>query len=122
MYKIQKSVKNKPILLGGIVFILLSLIGNIMSILFMDMAHIYDVIHIFPTILIYEPIIHMVGGIVISEFIFIPLALIIDFIIGMILGVVLNKFTKTEKSYLIGLIIIFLVYWIVVTYQWLPII
>jgi len=122
MERIQKIVKNKPILAAGVIFALLSLVGNIISILFIDMAHIYDIIHVFPTILIYEPIVDMIGGIVTSEFIFIPLALIIDLIIGMILGFVLNKFVKTEKSYLIGLIIMFLVYWIVVTYQWLPII
>lgn len=118
----KNFIKSKPILAGGVIFAILSLIGNILSILLIDMAHIYDIIHVFPTIIIYEPIIEAIGGLVPSEYIFIPLAVVIDFIIGIILGFILKKVIKVEKNYLIGLIISFLVYWIIVTYQWLPII
>ena len=121
MDTIKRFLKRNPLLGGGITFALLSLIGNIISILIKDMAHIRDIVHVLPTVIIYEPIIKMTTGYVPSEFVFIPLVVIIDFVIGMLVGYILNKFTKTENSYLIGLIIIFLIYWVGITYQWLPI-
>lgn len=121
MEKIKRFLKRNPVLGCGIAFAILSLIGNIISILIMDMAHIYDIVHVFPTVFIYGPIIKMTTGYVPSEFIFIPLIVIIDFVIGMLGGYILKKFIKTENGYLIGLIIMFLIYWFGITYQWLPI-
>lgn len=121
MSNIKNFVENKKVLASGIIIGLLSLIGNVLSIMIIKQPHIYDIIHAVPTILVYNPIINMMGGNVPSEFIFIPLAVIIDFIIGMIIGFILKKITKSENGYLIGIIISFLVYWILITYQWLPI-
>ncbi|MEG0857773.1 MAG: hypothetical protein RSG52_14995 [Terrisporobacter sp.] len=121
MNKIKSFIENKKILSTGIIFGLLSLIGNILCVILINQAHIYDIIHAFPTAIIYEPIINSMGGYVASHFIFVPLAVIMDFVIGLIVGFILKKSTKSEQSYLLGVILSFLVYWILVTYQWLPI-
>lgn len=122
MSKLRIFIQNKKVLSCGFIFAILSFIGNVLSILIINNAHIYDIVHAIPTVIIYEPIVNRMGGYVSSEFLFVPLAVFIDFIIGIVLGIILKKTTKTEKSYLIALIISFLVYWIVITYQWLPII
>ncbi|MEF9990898.1 MAG: hypothetical protein RRZ84_00610 [Romboutsia sp.] len=122
MNKINKFIKNKPILASGMMFAILSLIGNIVFIIITGTSHIYDIVHAIPTIFIYEAIIEKMGGIVTTEFIFVPLAVIMDFVIGIVFGAVLNKFNKNKNNYLFGVIIVFLIYWIIVTYQWLPII
>ncbi|MGG7165557.1 hypothetical protein [Clostridium ihumii] len=122
MSKLRTFIQNRKVLSCGFIFAILSFVGNALSILIMNNAHIYDIIHAIPTVIIYEPIVNKMGGYVSSEFLFVPLAVFIDFIIGIVLGFILKKTTKTEKSYLVSATILFLVYWIVITYQWLPII
>lgn len=122
MKNIFKFIKSKPVLSGGIIFSLCSIIGNILSIQVMGMAHVYDIIHAFPIVILYDYIIEIVGNVYNSEYIIVPIAVIIDFLIGIIVGFILTKLKKTEKSYLIYLGVIFLIYWIIVTFQWLPII
>lgn len=121
MNNIKNFIKNNKICASGIIIGILSLIGNILSVMLLNQPHIYDIVHAIPTILVYNPIINAIGGRVPSELIFIPLAVIIDFIIGLIIGAIFKKFSKTESGYLWGIIISFLVYWIIITYQWLPI-
>lgn len=122
MNKIIQFIENKKVLSSGIIFGLLSIIVNILSVMLIGQAHIYDIIHAFPTVIVYDPIINALGGYVASELIFIPLAVLIDFIIGIIIGLILKKFTKTRESYMVGILILFIVYWVLITYQWLPII
>lgn len=114
------NFRKHPVIFIGFAFALLSLIFNIVWILLFHMAHVYDIVHVFPVILIYEPIINAIGGYVTTEFIFLPLAILIDFIIGLLVGLFAKRFVKT--NFIIILIISFAVYWIVITYQWLPII
>lgn len=121
MNKIKDFIENKKVLASGIIFLVLSIIANLLSVMIIGQAHIYDIIHAFPTVIIYDPIITSLGGYVASELIFIPLAVIIDFIIGIIVGVILKKFTKTKGSYTIAILVSFVVYWVLITYQWLPI-
>lgn len=80
------------------------------------MTHIYDIVHVFPTIFIYEPVMSRLGSIVSSEFIFVPIVMIIDFNIGEIIGFKLSEFTKCEKSYITDLIFIFLIYLLGITF------
>ena len=109
-------------LFGGLLFLLLSFLFNIIEILIFKSAHINDIIHIFPTILVYEPIINILGGFKLNQIYYIPLACIIDFLIGLFLSFILSKFKYTKNNLLISLIITFLIYWFFVTFQWLPII
>lgn len=109
-------------LFGGLLFLLLSFLFNIIEILIFKSAHINDIIHIFPTILVYEPIINILGGFKLNQIYYIPLACIIDFLIGLCLSFILSKFKYIKKHFFISLIIIFFIYWFFITFQWLPII
>lgn len=120
--KINSFIKKNTVLFGGIFFILLSFILNMIEILIFKSVHINDIIHIFPTILIYETIINAFGGLKLNQIYYIPLACIIDFLIGLCLSFILSKFKYIKNHFLISLIIIFLIYWFFVTFQWLPII
>lgn len=121
MNNIKRFIENKKVLATGIIFLLLSTITNIISVMLINQAHIYDIIHAIPTVIVYDPIINALGGYVATELIFVPLAVIIDFVIGIIIGLVLRKITKTQESYLLSVLISFVVYFVLVTYQWLPI-
>ena len=120
--KINNFILKKPVLFGGLLILLLSFLFNIIEILILKSAHINDIIHIFPTILVYEPIINILGGFKLNQIYYIPLACIIDFLIGLFLSFILSKFKYTKNHLLISLIITFLIYWFFVTFQWLPII
>lgn len=120
--KVNNFIVKRPMLFGGVFFLLLSFIFNIIEILIFKSVHIYDIVHIFPTILIYEPIINALGGFKLNQIYYIPLTCIIDFLIGTILGLILSKFKYTQNHFLISLIIIFLFYWFLITFQWLPLI
>jgi len=109
-------------LFGSLLFLLLSFIFNLIEVLIFKSAHINDIIHVFPIILIYEPIITALGGFKLNQICYIPLAVMIDFLIGIVLTFILIKFKYTKKNFLISLIIIFLFYWFIVTFQWIPII
>lgn len=121
MDKIKQFIKNRKVLSAGIIFALASLIGNILSVLIIGMAHIYDIIHVLPVVIIYELLTMIMEEFVVFDLILVLLAVIIDFIMGIVIGFILKKTIKKENSYLIGLIISFLVYWIIITFQWLPI-
>ena len=114
--KINNFILKKPVLFGGLLFLLLSFLFNIIEILIFKSAHINDIIHIFRTI------INILGGFKLNQIYYIPLACIIDFLIGLALSFVLSKFKYTKNHFLISLIIIFFIYWFFVTFQWLPII
>lgn len=120
--KINSFIKKNTVLFGGIFFILLSFILNMIEILIFKSVHINDIIHIFPTILIYETIINAFGGLKLNQIYYIPLACIIDFLIGLCLSFILSKFKYIKKHFFISLIIIFFIYWFFITFQWLPII
>lgn len=92
------------------------------EILIFKSAHIHDIIHIFPTILVYEPIINALEGLKLNQIYYIPLACIIDFLIGLVLGFILSEFKYIKNHFLISLIITFLIYWFFLTFQWIPII
>lgn len=116
-----KNMKDKhPILMGGLLFIVLSFIANALWILCLDMAHIYDIIHAMPVAVIYDPIIKMMGGLVTTEWIYVPLAIWIDGVVGMLIAGVLRKCVKDDEVFSWSLIGAFAVYWILVCYQWLP--
>ena len=120
--KINNFILKKPVLFGGLFFLLLSFIFNMIEILIFKSAHINDIIHIFPTILVYEPIINALEGLKLNQIYYIPLACIIDFLIGLALSFILSKFKYIKKHFLISLIITFLIYWFFLTFQWIPII
>lgn len=120
--KINNFILKSPVLFGGVLFLLLSFIFNMVEILIFKSAHINDIIHICPTILVYEPIINALGGFKLNQIYYIPLACIIDFFIGLALSFILGKFKYTKNYFFISLIIIFLIYWFFITFQWLPII
>lgn len=120
--KINSFIKKNTVLFGGIFFILLSFILNMIEILIFKSVHINDIIHIFPTILIYETIINAFGGLKLNQIYYIPLACIIDFLIGLCLSFILSKFKYIKNHFLISLIITFLIYWFFLTFQWIPII
>ena len=116
-------IKNHNNWFAFIFFLGMSFLFNCFSIVFLSIAHVYDIIHFFPTIFSFEYIISpLLNNLVITEFIFVPLAIFIDGLIGLILNKALRKIFKKEKSYIISLIISFLFYWFIVTFQWLPII
>lgn len=120
--KLNNIMLNSPTLFGGLFFLLFSFIFNLIDVLIFKSAHIYDIVHVFPTILIYEPIINALGGFKLNQIYYVVLAVIIDFLIGIILSFILTRFRLTKKYFLISLIITFLFYWFIVTIQWLPII
>lgn len=122
MSVIDKYMKKHPIWLAVLVFVGLSLLSHSLWILCFDMPHIYDIVHAIPTVLIYEPIIQRMGGRVPSDFIFLPLALVLDGLFGALCGRLLSKKYVEKLTYLFMLVIAFSIYWIIMTYQWLPII
>ena len=121
MKNIKEITKNHPVITSGIIFGVLSLITNIIWITAFGMAHIYDIIHVAPTVLVYPPIIKTIGGLAGSEYLFLPLAIIIDVIIGLLIGLIVKHCAKTSLARMVSIFIAFAIYFIVITYQWLPI-
>lgn len=121
MKKIKEFIQIHPVIASGISFGILSFMTNIIWIRAFNMAHIYDVIHVFPIIFAYEPIIDALGGGIQSQYIFMPMAIIIDILIGALVGLVIRRYAKTNLVWIISMILSFLIYFIVITYQWLPI-
>ena len=120
--KINNFLLKKTVLFGGLLFLLLSFIFNMIEILIFKSAHINDIIHIFPTILVYEPIINALEDLKLNQIYYIPLACIIDLLLGLVLSFILSKFKYIKNHFLISLIITFLIYWFFLTFQWIPII
>ena len=120
--KINNFLLKKTVLFGGLLFLLLSFIFNMIEILIFKSAHINDIIHIFPTILVYEPIINALEDLKLNQIYYIPLACIIDFLLGLVLSFILSKFKYIKNHFLISLIITFLIYWFFLTFQCIPII
>lgn len=116
------KIRKRLLLCSGLLFLSLSLLLNIIEILFIKSAHIYDIIHVFPTIFIYEPIINIFNLGKLNQIYFVILAVIIDFFIGILIGFIFTKFKYTKDNLLISLMIAFFIYWFVVTFQWIPII
>lgn len=121
MEKIKNYARRHPVLFGILFFGSLSLVLNTIWILLFKMAHVYDIVHLFPTILIMDPILEAAGGYIPTQFVLLPIAVVIDIIIGALSGFVIGKIAKKEKTYMVSLTVVFAVYWIIVTYQWLPI-
>lgn len=122
MSKVKQFMEKHPIWSFGIVFGVLSVIFNLIWFWFSGMTHVHDIIHVIPVILIYEPIIEMMGGGIPSPLIFLPLAVIIDAMIGLLIGAVSYKINKSSQQQVWVIGISFAVYWIIITLQWLPII
>ncbi len=85
------------------------------------MAHVYDVIHVFPIIFFMEPIIEKIGYMA-TPFMLLPIAVVFDFISGLLFGWIAKKLTKTPLAYVVALLLLFSFYWVVITYQWILII
>ena len=117
-----EKIRKRPLLFSGLIFLLLSFLFNIFEILFIKSAHINDIIHVFPTIFIYEPIINIFNLGKLNQIYFVPLAVIIDFFIGIVIGFIFTKVKYTKNNLLISLIIAFFIYWFIITFQWIPII
>lgn len=122
MNKIKGFTKKHPIWSFGVIFGVLSLICNLIWFGFAGSTHAYDIIHAIPVIFIYTPIIELMGGGMQSSIIYLPLLVIMDALIGMIVGAISYKINKSgqQQGLIVGLS--FAVYWILVTFQWLPII
>lgn len=121
--KIINKFRKHPVLSVGILFVIFSLIINTAMILIAGRAYSNDIVHAVPTILFYEYVLDgILGGLLTTEFYLLPVILVIDFIIGIIVGFILNKAIKKESKYFIALAIIFVLYWFVICFQWLPII
>lgn len=119
--KINSLLTKKPILFGGTLFLLLSLIFNTVEILLFKSVHIHDVIHVFPTVLIYEPILNALAGLVRNQIYYLPIACMVDFVIGLLLSLVFNYFNYTKNHFFQSQMIAFIIYWVIVTFQWIPI-
>ncbi|MGM9986112.1 MAG: hypothetical protein ACI35O_02685 [Bacillaceae bacterium] len=118
----KEAIEKNPIIFSGLLFAILSLLLNALSILSIGMAHIYDIIHAFPTIFIYNPIIEAMNGYVPTEFIYVPLAVLLDGLIGLLVGWIGTKIVKKKtQQYVIFIVLFFCIYWFGITYQWLPI-
>ncbi|MGL4798211.1 MAG: hypothetical protein ACRCWY_02255 [Cellulosilyticaceae bacterium] len=116
-----KNMKDKhPILMGGLIFIVLSFVANALWILCLDMAHIYDIIHAMPVAIIYDPIIKAMGGLVTTEWIYVPLAVVMDGVMGLLITACMQRFIKDREVLVWSIVGAFCVYWILVCYQWLP--
>lgn len=122
MERIKNYAKKHPVWMGGILFAAVALLMNIFWILVVGTAHMNDIVHAIPVILVYSPIIDLLGGLVPTDFIFVPFIMLMDGVVGMIVGAILGKFTKTENTYWVVLALVAAVYFIVITFQWLPII
>lgn len=120
MDKLKGYAKAHPVLFGGFLFGILSLVLNIFWIMFFQMAHVHDIVHIFPALLIVDALLPLMGGVVSSQFVFVPIALVMDCLIGLLVGWIGGKVWRNEGAYFLGMGLSFGVYWIVVTYQWLP--
>ena len=118
---VKAFMENRPVLFGGIAFGIASLMLNCLYIIFFNMAHVYDVLHVFPIIFLMEPIINKVGYLA-TPFMFLPIAVVIDFICGLLIGWIAKKLTKTSLAYVVALLLLFGFYWVVITYQWILII
>ena len=114
-------VRNRPILFGGIAFGAVSLLLNCLYIIFFNMAHVYDVIHVLPIIFLVEPIIDKVGYLA-TPFMLLPIAVVLDFVCGLLFGWIAKKLTKTPLAYVVALLLLFGFYWVVITYQWILIV
>lgn len=114
-------MENRPILFGGIAFGIASLVLNCLYIIFLNMAHVYDVIHVLPVVFLMEPIINSIGYLS-TPFLLLPVAVVFDFICGLLFGWIAWKLTKTPVAYAVGLLLLFGFYWVVITYQWILII
>lgn len=120
MEKLKNYAAVHPVLFGGLLFGALSLMLNVFWIVVFQMAHVNDIVHVFPAILIVSAFLPMMGGFVSSQFVFVPIAVIMDLLVGLLVGWVAGKVWRTPKAYFLGLALSFGVYWIVITYQWIP--
>ncbi|MEG2774409.1 MAG: hypothetical protein RR906_03285 [Acetivibrio sp.] len=115
--KKEKFWNRFPIIGGGLLFGAVSLVVNLLSVLYLDMAHVYDVVHILP----------VVGFLSLfpkepnSQWFLVPIALIVDFLIGLAAGFLLKKMKKKDGIYLALLTLFLLVYFIAICFQWIPI-
>ncbi|MEG1584732.1 MAG: hypothetical protein RR131_02740 [Anaerovorax sp.] len=120
MEKIKIFTRKHPVIFGILFFGILSLVLNTIWILLFKMAHVYDIVHVFPIALMMEPILKAAGGVIPTQFVLVPMAVIMDMVMGAVATVIIWKITKKEKTYMLSLTLVFAIYWILITYQWLP--
>lgn len=114
----EKLWDRSPILSGGLLFGITSLIINVLSVALLGMAHVFDIVHIFPVlgllaVLPNEPNVQWPLALI---------ALVVDVLIGCVAGAVMKKMKRKDGSYLAIMILLMLIYHIAICYQWLPII
>lgn len=114
----ENYIKNRPVLMGGIAFAIGSIVFNTLSIILFGRAHVNDIVHVWPIVLLIEPFIDQF----ISPWMLLPLAVLIDFIAGLFFGWLSMKFTKTPRAYIVSLVALFILYWVVITFQWILIV
>lgn len=114
-------MENRPVLFGGIAFGIASLVLNCLYIIFFNMTHVYDVLHVLPVIILMEPIIDKVGYLS-TPLMLLPIAIVLDFVCGLLFGWIAKKLAKTPLAFVVALILLFGFYWVVITYQWIMII
>lgn len=119
---IRKYANKRPLLFSGTLFASLSIILNTITILSSSKAYIYDIIHAMPIAVAYTPIIATMQGQVATEFIFLPLAALIDFAFGLLIAWFILKVLKRPYLSVFMLLLSFTLYWLIICYQWLPII
>ncbi|MGL4346243.1 MAG: hypothetical protein ACRCTE_13675 [Cellulosilyticaceae bacterium] len=118
--KTLRKIKTNPIVYTALCFGVASLILNIVSVWLLKTAHINDIIHVFLTIFIYGPIVEWLGGGIPHAMIFVPLAVIVDMLVGVLVGLGIRKWVKKDTYHTIGIWVSFAIYWILITFQWLP--
>ena len=112
MNKIKKMMAQYPARFAAILFAVGAILVNTLWVSFFNTLHIYDVIHVVPTALLQRQ----------SEVVIIVVVALIDAIIGLGIGKWIGRLTKHPESYGLALFIVWLIYTIVITYQWIPII
>lgn len=114
----EKLWNKYPVASGGLIFGISSVIVNFLSIVFMGMAHVFDIVHIFPVIGLLSVLPEEPN----AQWPLLIIALIVDVLIGCTTGAVMKKMEKKGVSYLGIMTLLMLIYHIAICYQWLPII
>lgn len=119
MNELEKVYSKHPVLLGLIIFFLISLLLNLITFPFLR-GYINDMFHVYTVIVPYEIFIIKIGNYgayLIS--IIILMAIVVDSIVGMIISSIINKFTHSFKMYKIWMGIFIFVHFFIICFQFL---
>lgn len=114
----EKLWNRYPVLCGGIFFGAASLVINVMTLIWLGMAHVYDVVHIFPVVFLLavlpeEPNVQWPLAVI---------ALVVDVLVGFLMGAILKKTKCKDGTYVSILVLSMLIFQIAICFQWIPII